>query len=202
MGFFQRYKLKYTNRVAYEYYKDQIRRYKYQSGLQKIVLPQFEVPKKDIYAFKHSGNSGDIIYSIPTMLGLVGNSLCNIHLRPDQPSMIDKHLSHPLGRVMLNHQIIGMLKPLLEYQTYVNECTPYENQPIDYDLDKFREYPLKLDKGNIARWNMLVYPVVYDLNNIWINAPAESSLKESIVLSRSSRYNAPGINHSFLKKIC
>ncbi len=193
LGFYNKYKLKYTNRMAYNYYK-------YQLHLQTIVPPQLEVPPKSDYNFKHSGNCGDIIYGIPTMLGLAGDAGCKLYLHLNQPTHFEKHVTHPLGNVMLNNNILEMLKPLLQYQSYIRECTEYKNQPIDYNLDKFREYPLKLDRGNIARWNMLVFPVAYDLNKEWLAAPKEKGLEDAILIARSSRYNAPGISYQFLNK--
>jgi len=193
MKFYQKYKLKYTDRMAYNYYK-------YQLHLQGVTPPALEVPFKEIYDFKHSGNCGDIIYAIPAMLGLAGNSGCNLHLHLNQPAHFEKHITHPLGNVMLNSKIFEMFRPLMEHQQYINICDEYVAQTIDYDLDKFRQYPLKLDRGNIARWNMLVYPVAYDLNNAWLTAPIETGLNDAILIARSSRYNAPGINYKFLNK--
>lgn len=45
-----------------------------------------------------------------------------------------------------------------------------------------------------------MYPVAYDLNKTWIEAPKENNLSESIVIARSARYNAPCVSYAFLSR--
>jgi hypothetical protein len=134
------------------------------------------------------------------MKAIAGNDDICLHLHIDQPAGYAKHYKHPLGHVMLNRKMVDMLQPLLLSQPGFKSCDVFVKQPVDIDLDKMREYPLLLDRGNIARWYFLIFPVNYDLNQAWLQAAPDSSVKNSIVIARSNRYRAPDINYRFLRK--
>src|SRR5438067_936921 len=119
----------------YEAYKN----YKYAHKLEKIsplTIPQ--LPVKDAYHFKHSGNAGDIIYSLPAVYALAGSADIHFHLKTGEPGAYGKN-PHPLGNVMLNERMVQMLAPLLLSQPQVKSCTVYqEGVPVDVDLDLIR----------------------------------------------------------------
>jgi len=87
-------------------------------------------------------------------------------------------------------------------QPEFSECSVFEQDRtlIDVDLDIMRNYPMLLDRGNIARWYFLVFPVNFDLNKPWLKVEPDKEMSESIVLARSNRYQAPNIDYSILKK--
>ncbi len=178
-----------------EAYKD----YKFLKNLSRITPPDLNFPIKDDYHFKHSGNSGDIIYSLPTVYSLAGNKRAHMHLNIDVKADYGKR-SHPLGNVMLNRKMADMLSPLLVAQPQISSCSVYEQQPIDFDLDLIRTYPLLLNRGNIARWYFYIFAVNADLGKPWLQAEPDLSMSDYIVVARSQRYRAPGISYSFLKK--
>ena len=173
---------------------------KYKDRLEKVKPFSLAFPHNRPLHFKHSGNCGDIIYSIPTMKAIAGKEDICLHLHIDQPASYARHIVHPLGNVMLNKKMVAMLQPLLLSQAGFTHCDLFAEQPIDVDLDIIREYPLLLDRGNIARWYFLVFPVNYDLNQAWLHAPPDPSLRDAIVIARSHRYHAPGVSYKFLKK--
>ncbi len=183
--------------ALYKYLK-QIEKYK--SRLNSVRPPNLEFPRNRPLHFKHSGNCGDIIYAVPTMRALAEKESIHLHLHIDQPADYKKHIKHPMGNVTLNKKTAEMLMPLLLSQPEFKECDIYSGQTIDVDLDKMREYPLLLDRGNIARWYFLVFPVNYDLNQAWLQVPPDASSSDAIVIARSCRYRSPGINYSFLRK--
>jgi hypothetical protein len=154
-----------------------------------------------ICSFKHSGNCGDIIYSIPTIMAIAkknNNDKINLYLNINKEVYYGPNINHPLGNVMLNEKMVNMLQPLLFFQNIINTCEIYNNQPIDYDLDKIREYPMLLDRGNIARYYFHIYAVNYDLSRQWLFVKPSDITKNSIVISRSNRYRMPYIDYSFL----
>ncbi len=200
LNFFQKYALKYTDKPAYKSYKEVLEDYKRRHVFEEFSKLPVKIVQKDFYNFKHSGNIGDIIYSLPAMLGLADSAKFNLYMKLNRPNNFGKYMSHPLGDVMLSMKMVEMIRPLLQYQPYFQDCIVYEDQPIDYDLDVFRDSPIMLDRSNGARWYMLIYPTAFDLNKVWIEAPKQTGLEDAIVLARSSRYHTPGINYKFLNK--
>lgn len=177
---------------------EEYRNYRFQNKLQNVVPPAFETPDRDDVHFKHSGNLGDIIYALPAMYTLSKGKKIHLHLYVDQKANYGK-MKHPLGTTMLSENMVSLLQPLLLAQVNFVKCDLYNNQPIDFDLDKFREYPFNLRTGNIARWYFLVFGINADLGKPWLHAAANTSIKDAIVIARSFRYRSPGIDYSFLQ---
>lgn len=173
---------------------------KYRDSLRSIDPPMMHFPADRPIYFKHSGNCGDIIYAIPAMRAIAGKEKIWLRLHIDQPAEYAKHVRHPLGNVMLNQRMFEMLRPLLLAQPEFGSCELYADGPIDVDLDKMREYPLLLDRGNIARWYFLVFPVNFDLSRPWLSVEADPSVRDAIVVARSQRYRAPEVSYRFLQK--
>lgn len=172
----------------------------YLNKLDALPVPLLSFSDDRPINFKHSGNAGDVIYAIPAMLALSEGRPFNILLNLDHPALYAEHFKHPLGNVMLNRRMYEMLKPLLEKQECINTCTVLSNEQVDVDLDIIRDYPLLLDRGNIARWYFLLFPQTFDLNKSWLKVEPDIEMSESIVLARSLRYRAPNINYGVLQK--
>ncbi|MES2328439.1 MAG: hypothetical protein V4539_02485 [Bacteroidota bacterium] len=168
--------------------------------LEKINRIQFpKVADKAEYHFKHSGNCGDIIYAIPTMQAIAKGRPIHLHLNIDQHASYGKS-PHPLGNVMLNKKMADMLQPLLLKQVNFKTCDIWTGQEIDVDLDYIRKYPFLLNRGNIARWYFLVFGAFYDLGQPWLQVTPDTGLSDTILIARSQRYHAPGIQYDFLRK--
>lgn len=150
--------------------------------------------------FLHSGNTGDILYAIPAMLALAKQNAFHLHIKINQKTSYALFFKHPMGNVLLNRKTFEMLLPLLQYQTFIINIDEYIDQQIDFDLDQIRKFPFLLDRGNIARWYFLIYPGTFDFNKPWITAPTDPTTESAILIARSMRYQAPGINYSFLKR--
>ncbi len=175
--------------------------YKFQLAVSRLSEhTRFDIPHKDTYHFKHSGNAGDIIYSLPATYALAAGSAIHYHLAPNAPGHYGKN-PHPLGGVMLNETMIGMLQPLLLAQQQIRSCPIYQpGDAIDFDLDLIRRYPFPLSRGNIARWYFYIFAINADLGKPWLQAAPDAGVAEHIVIARSQRYRAPNINYGFLKK--
>lgn len=200
--------LKYTDRNAYSAYKKQlndnllpdISKLDDEFGLEasKINHPALLSMHKEEVSFVHSGNAGDIIYSLPAVYELSGTGKANLYLQLNQPATYDHF--HPLGNVMLTQKMADMLSPLLLYQSKIKGCLIYQNEQIDYDLDRFRDYNFILDRGSISRWYFHMYGINAPLHKPWLIAPKDELYKNYIVVCRSHRYRAPLIDYSFLRE--
>lgn len=135
--------------------------------------------------FKHSGNAGDIIYMIPTIAQFDEPVL---YLNLDRPADYAAGLNHPLKNVMLNESTARMLFPLCE--AWNIECYLWNDDLIQYDLDKFREHGINLSGYDIRRWIMAEYPelrppVPYgryspDMNNPYVTVNLSERYRNSI----------------------
>lgn len=188
----QRLRLKWTDKVAY-------RDYKFWLKTQRLLPFNLDHKFRDQTHFKHSGNSGDIIYSLPAVYALANNSGVHMHLQLNE-KMKYTHKFHPLGDVMLNNKMVEMMQPLLLHQPQINVCDIYIDQLIDYDLDLVRKHHFDHSKNSISRWYFHIFCIFADLCQPWLMAPKNESLKDYIVIARSHRYRSPNINYEFLKK--
>ncbi len=194
--------LKYTNRPAYINYKVAIQNIKLTKDFADIAKNidhnLLKHPYKALTSFKHSGNCGDIIYSLPTVWALAIKGEAAFFFQVDQPGKYNNY--HPLGNVMLNKQMVDMLRPLLLYQPLCKSCEVYSDNEIDYDLDEIRKYIQFQDRGSIARWYFYVYAVFPSLSVPWLVAPKDSTINNAIVIARSHRYRNPNISYNFLQR--
>src|SRR5689334_3478561 len=102
----------------YDKYKD----YKYSLRLNKTnFFTDFNYPIKDDYHFKHSGNAGDIIYSLPTAYAIAKNASIHYQLSLGMKGNYGKS-PHPLGDAMLTEKMVEMLAPLLTAQPQIVSC--------------------------------------------------------------------------------
>ena len=203
MNLFKQIFLRLTNKKQYnterEIYHYGRKNRRFIKKLSHAPLPNFHIEKKESYSFKHSGNSGDIIYALPAIYALSQGSKVNLYLHLDQPA--GYAFSHPLGNVSLNNKVFDMLQPLLMAQPQISMCDKYHSGiTVDYDMDIFRQYPFPLAYGNIARWYFLTFAINADLGKPWLFVDANQKTKDYIVIARSQRYHSPGIDYSFLSK--
>ena len=180
---------------------EQYRNIVYKEKLANVQPPLLERPGgKAIFSFKHSGNAGDIIYALPVVLALCEEKKADLYLHIGQIGHYGKN-PHPLGNLMLTAKMVEMLTPLLQEQDYINSCTQYnENSTIDFDLDIVRQYPWYMSRGDLCRHYFMAFGAYYDLHQPWLKVKPDNSFNDAIVIARSQRYNAPGIDYSFLKK--
>lgn len=199
MNFLERLKLKIISNSWEEY------GFLKSSRVIKEKLESYQPPTPSDYfngpvSVKHSGNSGDIIYSLPYVKGVSNGQDVKLFLQANQPVDFSDKFKHPLGRFRLNEKMIEMIKPLFLAQDWISECDFYEKQHIDIDLDLVREAPLPVTKICLPRWYFIVFGATYDLSAPWLKVVPDESVKETIIIARSNRYHGHKINYSFLKK--
>jgi len=152
---------------------------------------------------KHSGNAGDILYSLPAIRQACynANDKAILYLHIDQPANYVQGFVHPLGNVMLNKYMATMLKPLLLATNFIEDVLIYNGQKVDYNLDKFREIGLNLGAGNISRWYFQTFPeLTCDLIQPTIEIKLSRILNETIVINRTERYQNGQIDYSILNQ--
>lgn len=150
---------------------------------------------------KHSGNLGDIIYSLNAMesaSNLRDDSVI-LFIELNKPITLHPSFKHPLNGVMMNEYMFKMAKPFFKKFDFIEDVLVYKNQKVDYDFDRFREINFNLSGGNIKRWYIYAYPELqlyfHDKNIVkWGTVGGNY-----VVLNRTERYNNPFIDYSILK---
>jgi hypothetical protein len=207
---FSKLYLKLTNKAKYKEYKWELQNYYKKEFYSDFIgknrlnsLPKIKaiLATTDHLNINHSGNAGDIIYALPTLKKLfeLTGAKINLYLRLNQP-LILSNATHPLGNVMLNEKMFNMLSPLLLSQEYINLVEPYHNHNIHINLDYFRTGIFPLDHGNIARWCGYITGINADLWKKWLTVTPNKAHESFIILARSSRYQNPSLDFSFLTK--
>lgn len=155
-----------------------------------------------IITFKHSGNTGDIIYSLDFMNRASSDGRAILYIHLNQPSGFTES-QHPLGEVMMNQTMYDLLRPLLIDQPWIDDVRIYNGETVDYDLDLFRTECKNLSAGNIMKWYDLAFPEVVT-NNDFTNMmypplSCEPIENDYIIVNRTSRYNNILIDYTQLK---
>ncbi|MGZ3763306.1 MAG: hypothetical protein ACXVB0_13820 [Mucilaginibacter sp.] len=200
---------KFTDREKYKLYKYRLHYHNTYSRIHKFAAENKDITLNEIFEsindkdkinLVHSGNAGDIIYSLPVVKKLheMTSIPVNFMLKLNEPLEVFPGDTHPLGKVMLDQTMADNLKELLISQNYIHSTEIYSDQRIDLDLSSFRESGIELNNSNIARWNFYTTGINTDLSKPWLNVDARTEFSDSIVLARSSRYNNPLIDYSFL----
>jgi hypothetical protein len=167
--------------------------------MESVIRASVSAEIKSDVTFKHSGHSGDIIYSLPAIKALSRGRPATLYLQPGQPAYFPSEMRpHPVGDVKLNAYMANALLPLLRIQPYLSAVEIYSGQSIDYDLDAFRDVWLPTDRGHIARWYFWVYGIAGDLSKPWLHISGYKSADNAIVLARSHRYQNGDLDFHFL----
>lgn len=138
--------------------------------------------------FYHSGDLGDVIYSLPTVKVLGGG---DFFLGPD--------LRVPMPiREKFTPERAALIIPLLESQNYILSAQYAKEmpEPTSYDLNEMRRLlstsqPLDVSPGfNLARCYLKFFN--FDLGHDrfkWLDVPPVA--KERVIINRSERYRDP-----------
>ena len=148
-----------------------------------------------------SGHIGDLIYSLSAT-----KKASELH-----GEKIDFHIgfreqnttpNHPGGGYCMNLISYAYIKPLLEFQPYIQSVQMNAHPDIVYDFDKFRRHDLNLAAGDLRRTHFFAYPeLTCDLTQPCVIAPEViEELKGTILLNFSTRYRNNDINYKCLKE--
>jgi len=103
------------------------------------MINNLEDIKKDV-TFKHSGDMGDIIYSLPTIKQM-GGGILYLDINGGNTSKIVRANTDIFGkdRLAFNVDCYQFLEPLLKKQDYIKELHVWNGEVVDHDLDEFRK---------------------------------------------------------------
>lgn len=137
--------------------------------------------------FKHSGNIGDVIYSLPTVKMLSNEAVICLNIDKESQSKIGS--SMPI-------EYVEALKPLLLAQPYISEVCIYQEEihKIDYDLDLFREGFYELEDKNIAKAHLRAFNLPLEaINERWLFVDSAPIPDINIIAltNRTPRYHSP-----------
>jgi hypothetical protein len=129
---------------------------------------------------KHSGKLGDIIRSLPFIRHVGGGDL-----------RLAVGVSEAPGAApWISNESFEFIRPLLETQSYVYSVELYEGEPVDYNLDDFREVAFR-SACNVVDAFYLTFGVIPDPANHfepWLDVPVQPPRsRKPVVISRSSR---------------
>jgi hypothetical protein len=140
--------------------------------------------------FKHSGDLGDIVYSLPTIRALGGGIL---YLDPnggeDDPFIKMQCID---GKTRLSKQTIDTLSPLLKLQPYISDVKYWNGEKVDYNLDEFRKKfndPRKRSKtSNLADLHLEQFNLPFsEVEKPWLHVDGEIKLHKKVIIARSPR---------------
>lgn len=114
--------------------------------------------------FKHSGDIGDILYSLPVIKSMGGGVLyLDITGGVNESACINQCIDK---KTKFNRDGFLFLEPLLRAQSYIHDVLVYNNEHIDINLDHFRLTMLRqppnikknllelhIDTFNLPSWN-------------------------------------------------
>jgi ADP-heptose:LPS heptosyltransferase len=155
---------------------------------------------KQMVKIIHSGNAGDLIYSLPAIrkASEIHNNPVHLYLRINVAGQY-AGMNHPLGNVQMNETIAEMLTPLLLSTKFIESVEITEQaEQVDYNFDLFRK--IHNYTGHISQWYFHVYPeltcdladpIAFDLAPIGNN---------EIILNRTARYHNPTFDYSILRR--
>jgi hypothetical protein len=152
---------------------------------------------------KHSGNAGDIIYSLNAVrsASILHDTQVVLFLKLDTPIQLHPSFKHPLGGVMLNKYMFDNLKPLLLECDFIYDVLPYTNQKVDYDFDNFRNVGFNLGAGDIKKWYLYAYPELQENYKDSLIFKRYRLYDNYIVVNRSERYNNGQLDYSILNRV-
>jgi hypothetical protein len=146
--------------------------------------------------FKHSGTTGDLIYSLPIVKHFGGGEF---YLHLNQIDFLSQHFygvnapAFHAGR--MNNVDYNFIKPLIEAQPYITKFAPLDsNAMITHNLDKFRPLFIK-HPGNYVD----VYATAFDVNDDatkeqlrktpWLTVPSVLTVdSRDVVINRTLRW--------------
>lgn len=150
---------------------------------------------------------GDIIYCLPSLEAYCTRNNCEIvfFLHLNQPARYAAGIKHPMGNVMMNEGAYHFLKPYLESFDFIHSVHQYNGQPLDYNLDEFRNMYWDYSRGDIKRWLGLRFPEFQLGGNYFLESvPCRGTVWprdiQRIVINRTNRYLSPYADYSILNK--
>jgi hypothetical protein len=140
--------------------------------------------------FKHSGDMGDIIFSLPVIRAM-GGGILYLDPKGGFGSPLVKIVAK--DRTKLDAKSIDMLAPILKQQPYIEDVRHWNGEPVDHDLDQFRN---SLGFNNLSDSHLTAFNLpTTERDAAWIQIADPIVIPDRpIVVNRSIRYHG---NYTF-----
>ena len=128
-------------------------------------------------SFKHAGDAGDVVFSLPTIRALGGGTLYLNKL----PGLV---------REVMTQAKRDFIAPLLESQPYISSVQMYSGNAVCYDLNYWREYYFKHPEKGLSLASFCCR--AFDVDESVLNEPwlvCDKKEIEPVVIARSPRYH-------------
>lgn len=129
-----------------------------------------------------------------------------------------KGATHPVRNlegnyVCMNESMFNLIKPLIEYQSYIEKYEIYNGQDVDYDFDRVHhEILVNIPQGAIQNWKGLYFTDFQsDISEKWITTQKKSVknkgtfvfdgkvVSSPIIVNITERYRNDYLTYFFLK---
>ena len=152
--------------------------------------------------FKHSGQLGDIVYSLFTVKSICGDSKKAIfYINLYQPIILNL-TGNTYVTYGVDKESYKFIVPLIAAQPYIEKVLVYNGEVVDVDFDYIL---FKVRYGIAPQKNIIEYFSNIDYSNInkWLNLPSFNGFPNLNIFSRSRRYRNETLNYAEVaKKFC
>lgn len=155
--------------------------------------------------FNHSGNIGDILYSLYFCKELTEAANINkfdFHIQTNVKDPTLKNHKHPLGDVRMTNNAAEFIKPLLEAQSYINNVTISDNiAENSINLDLFRTLKINFAAGDIRAWyyNLCKQHLPREFWKPVLFVDKDTTYKNKIFISATERYQNIFLDYKVLE---
>jgi len=149
--------------------------------------------KKRVKTYKHSGDLGDIIFSLPTIRAQ-GAGVLYLDPKGGEEEELVRWGNGTHTHTKLTEKSIESIKELLEFQDYIKEVRLWDGEVVDFNLDKFRHHN---KYNNLADAHLAAFAVSFEeRDKAWLKVPSMIADDESrdVIIARSCRYHG---NYTF-----
>ena len=164
----------------------------------QILEIQKKIENNKELSFLHSGQLGDLIYSLATIKELSKSHKCKLYIQIDKPMPLN--YGNSSKKVFISKRSGDLIFPLLRNQDFLDAVDIYKDEKIDINLDLFRDIPINLSFYS-TRWFSHMCGININVENTFLSAKPHNLIKNKIIIHRSPRYRNPYINYKFLNNV-
>lgn len=181
------------------------------------------ITEQNIFKFGHYYNLGDLIASLPGFRSLYQKHGIKTHVyqkvgmpamsyNPQQFTELNEP-EHPVQnsegqQVSMNQKMFDMVRPLIEYQPYVDGMSVWESEEVTFNSIVTRDSRMiPIPASDLHHWMFFMFPQLScDLSEKWLELPPNGNVfndlvvSDHIIVNRTRRFTNPYINYFFLKE--
>ena len=157
-------------------------------------------------AVKHSGQLGDILYSLPFIKALLSRYSFDqavLYIAANKLAKRPNGLKHIGGDYMITASMYNFIYPLLCRQSYLRDIIFAEEEAIPntaFDLDLIRNGAINTGAGNIRNYYFKYFGMFDSTSGPWIVSDHGPDRSPDIIVGRSTRYLNLSIDYSVLNE--